>query len=867
MKAVALHQKNKEVFPINTTQHTLIKLPLKELIAQNFNIVLDEETAVEQEYLIEQEDSLLFDQIERLRGKPSVHIDEVVLVLAKKNPRQEEGLRHVLRHGFTLNGVRYLRFGKSASQAKAGITAFVSENIYQELYRITQMDITVDKCVISKYEANRCLLFSSCTLIHGYMPNIIIIGEYEKTLRNRLVRYVAEHQKEYIDKESGRRKTYLSREIEEGCRDITLSPFDGCGCHEYGFMEKVSARLRLDYLAAGVQIRLPFMKGYSVYVPFRRILRQWGYEYITDIYGKRHPVDAIDCIWNTSMFKGHGLFLETYGENAWTAYNDTLRKYCFKLGISKYSHHTRQIPKYTRMNFQYLQCLDLWNQKYIDKYKNYRDNIPAEAYDILDDKNAGKIITLAKYTTSLFEKIIKGDKFYTYKFMGIADTKDSTPEGKYLEAVLINDIMLKDPSVRQFLYRRLKKAIDEAKVGKIYCAGFYHTGIGDMIGYLQYAVGLTPVGCLQEGELYSANFAPGDIVSFRSPLVDPSEVNRARIAHNELTGKWLSHLKDQDIVMFNLYDISAPQQGGADFDGDIFLLSDDPILIGAKIDKPAILDMDDKTTVLSKPYTAGNLIEYEIMTRDSRIGEITNAATSIENRYTSDPKIRKIYDSQASLLRVFQGKEIDFLKTGFRWHMDSGLKKYVRQLPHFLLYNYPAKLRTYRALSEKNRQAKTKEEKVSLNVYHSPSPMNELCDYICAWEKRRIVWDHNVNDPADSRRLLTDHALDLSDRQILRACRRYINQYAAEVREHLRMSDEQPDSKSRSFHIKAVTEKYKKRLTKELSLPEHIIANYVIHASYASVSVSKSFAWSAYGEYILANLRDNTPKKEGDTHL
>ena len=66
-----------------------------------------------------------------------------------------------------------------------------------------------------------------------------------------------------------------------------------------------------------------------------------------------------------------------------------------------------------------------------------------------------------------------------------------------------------------------KKAIDEAKVGKIYCSGFYHTGVGDMIGYLQYAAGLTPVGCLNEREFYSANFEQGDCVSFRSPLVDP----------------------------------------------------------------------------------------------------------------------------------------------------------------------------------------------------------------------------------------------------------------------------------------------------------------------------------------------------------
>ena len=38
-------------------------------------------------------------------------------------------------------------------------------------------------------------------------------------------------------------------------------------------------------------------------------------------------------------------------------------------------------------------------------------------YDILNSDNDGRIIQLAKYTTNLFERIIKGDKFYTYKLV------------------------------------------------------------------------------------------------------------------------------------------------------------------------------------------------------------------------------------------------------------------------------------------------------------------------------------------------------------------------------------------------------------------------------------------------------------------
>lgn len=160
-----------------------------------------------------------------------------------------------------------------------------------------------------------------------------------------------------------------------------------------------------------------------------------------------------------------------------------------------------------------------------------------------------------------------------------------------------------------------------------------------MIGYLQYAVGINPTGCLKANELYCGNFDCGDIISMRSPLVDASEVNKIRIVHNDITDKWFSHFKNQDIAMFNMCDLSAPMQGGADFDGDIFLLCNEQAVINSKIDKNIILDIDDKKTVSKKPYIKENITEYEIMTRDSRIGEITNAATSIENKYPYNEEI------------------------------------------------------------------------------------------------------------------------------------------------------------------------------------------------------------------------------------
>ena len=349
--------------------------------------------------------------------------------------------------------------------------------------------------------------------------------------------------------------------VKEGKRDIDLSPFDGSGCHELEFSQKVSEAIGLDYTAIGVQVRLPYMEGYSVYVPFRQIFHEWGINTITDVYGKTHNIDEVDCIWNTSMFKGHKIFKKKYGDDAWDKYLETLHKYDFKLGISKYSHHLSHINRMARMNFQYLQCLDFWNPKYIEWF-----NDRSQKYDILSPDNHGKIIELAKYTTNLFEKIIKGDRFYTFKFIGKVndgDYDDADQTSAYMKAVLLNDSMLGDPAVQHYIYSKLQKSIDEAKIGKIYASGFYHTLVGDMLGYLEYACGKEVIGCLKAHEFYCETINKGEAVSFRSPLVDCSEVNKVNIVSNEITRKWFSYFKDQDVVMINMYDLSLPQQGGA----------------------------------------------------------------------------------------------------------------------------------------------------------------------------------------------------------------------------------------------------------------------------------------------------------------
>lgn len=190
--------------------------------------------------------------------------------------------------------------------------------------------------------------------------------------------------------------------------------------------------------------------------------------------------------------------------------------------------------------------------------------------------------------------------------------------------------------------------------------------------------------------------------------------------------------------------------------------------------------------------------------------------------------------------------------------MSGSLKKHLKQIPYFLLFNYPKKMDIYQKVRLKNKDKKEESDKLKLNCYHSPSPMNELCAFICAWEKKNILWSNDISGLADTKEIVLNHTLELQNSHIMRICRRYINDYAQEIKKHINMQREKSDNEDHKFNMEAVAGEFRKKLRDETGLSEKTIANYVIKVSYGSMSISKALAWSAYGDYIADNLRRNT---------
>lgn len=194
-------------------------------------------------------------------------------------------------------------------------------------------------------------------------------------------------------------------------------------------------------------------------------------------------------------------------------------------------------------------------------------------------------------------------------------------------------------------------------------------------------------------------------------------------------------------------------------------------------------------------------------------------------------------------------KEIDFVKTGYRWIISKNLRKYLKQLPYFLLHNYPQKLDVYNRIRKINREH-DREDKIQYNAFRSPSPMNELCDYINQWEKKEINWDRSL---INNGHLLIDKEIEqqINSRDIERQIKKIYNEFDVDLRKTI---DEDGD-------LKSLSEEYKSKLSK-IASDENLLANYCIKVAYRSLSSDKTLCWMLFGDIMIHNLRNNSDERK-----
>ncbi|MCD3319540.1 hypothetical protein G8V07_14230 [Clostridium botulinum D/C] len=792
------------------------KITLQQLMKNNYNIKL---TTIEEKENVEinQQYNQLFRFIKKMGRVKNNIIKDVVFINCKNHSKYEEELDYLLKHGFDLNYTHYNFYGKSASMGRNGILGFLSEDIYEEINKKAMMGLEIQETVLSKFEAYKHLLLSSCFCIEGQLPYMIVVDDYYSIVPNVNIKYVDEKHKTYIDKKDGKTKEFKEKVIKEGYKDTEIMFNDGAGLCSIEMGKKLQKYLNIDFLPSMYMLRVPFVKGISIVEDFKSFYKERGVTQIKDIWGKYHDVNKIDIILTKSQYKGFKYFKNKGTYEDWLTYLKRFKEYDHCLGIAKWNYSEDEEPKKTRANYQILQTLDL----------------------TLDD-----MIDMAMYTMEWIEKILKGDLIYIYNFLGL--NKNLNPSNNYMRAILLNPNMINDIKIKHYLYGLLKKTINEIKIGKIFLDGAFKVLIPDVVMMMEYIGELKPKGCLKKGEMFATNHE-GEYVLNRNPHICKSEHVVLNAVNNELTDKWCGHL--YNMCMVSGYDVSSERLNGADKDGDLVLVHrNETFMKGVKRDLPIVLDIEDKITAIEQKYTRKNLMEFTKRSLDSRIGEISNCSSSYHNKCATNEENKQKYEDITCLLSVINGKEIDYAKTGVRWNVPRNIAKNGKNLPYFLKYKYP--------------------NKKSFN--RSKSHMNEFCWYIEKWERQL---KQSINKEfINTSEYMINKTIPIDENKYNKVKKIYskFKREFRELKKQEKMSKNYSKYKDfwdglKKFEVEntkvdwnELYDRYKAELEKIVTNQSEL-ANYIIDLVYnKDKGKYYIFAWQIAEDGILTNLRNNS---------
>lgn len=136
--------------------------------------------------------------------------------------------------------------------------------------------------------------------------------------------------------------------------------------------------------------------------------------------------------------------------------------------------------------------------------------------------------------------------------------------------------------------------------------------------------------------------------------------------------------------------------------------------------------------------------------------------------------------------------------------------------------------------------------------------MNELCDYINRWEKKKLLWDMSYENTGV---LLVDNDIKTDNEYILYQFRKINSDFIKEWKETISKKDEDP-----SIDLHKCLNKYKS-LILGFSDDRKTIANYFIKTCYRSIDTNKTLCWYIFGDEIIENLIKNSPKFKASKYI
>lgn len=783
----------------------------------------------------------LYKDLDKLQFKP----DYLCLII----DREKDYYRAC--RGFSINGIRYKRLLGTNGGIKNSTIVFVSERLHGELARRVENGRDPDKeLVTAKLEAYKALTCSASTpvsLPHG----VLVVDDAETEFVTDIL---------YLTDEGDGEPAMEERTGER----MTMDATDGFGIMLPSLADRWSEELGLHYRVGGVNTRFSFEKGMVFTFDFLDFAENVAGSFVVkDAWGNETDIRDVELILTTSMVK----LWDSY--ESCDDYVQTSVENGYSFGVAKTC--PEHLESERALNYQFIQSYDLSDEDI--------DDLIAPTMDEIRD-------------------VLGGDWRKAVLFLkgpGLRAENIGRMENDFIKAIMIDQRMLDDPFVQSSIYQLIRNRINEAKVGVLKVHGNYSIVSGDPYLLCQSIFGLPKTGLLKQGEIYNQYWVDRNaakLACFRAPMTCHNNIRLVHPTKSDAARYWYRFMPTATV--FNSWDTATAALNGADFDGDIVMLTDNHVLVDKLTPLPALICAQRKAQ--KRVSCEDDFVRSNIESFGNDIGQTTNWITSmfeVQSRYEKDTRE---YNELAYRIRcgqLYQQNAIDKAKgivckpMPRSWHdrhaamdMDEHDRDFYRSIvadkkPYFMRYIYPALMKQYNTyirnternalrefqmsvqeLLEAPQDSLSRQQKDFLKFYHRKMPvgtgdcvMNRICRrFEEAFDGH--VGKHNAATHFDYRIMRSDAEYTPRQYQAIKRLRddynKRLNSYA------IFASYERVDDLDSYAALSVMNDEFRRECN--IVCPDRMaLCNIILDLCYTKSS-TKRFAWSMCGKEIIENL-------------
>ena len=606
--------------------------------------------------------------------------------------------------GFSINGIQYRRLLGTNGGIKNSTIVFVSERHIEEIRRRIDngRDLT-QKLVPAKLEAYKALACSASVPV-SWPNGILVVHDFETVFHEDTIYLTDENEGEPIMEERKNAEIHL-----DGC--------DGCGLMLPSLAERWSEELGLGYVMSGCNTRLSFEKGMIFTFDFLDFAEKVAGSYeVTDVWGVKHDIRNIELIFTESMLKLWD------GYRSIDHYLDCCHENGYTVCVTKVT--PKALENQRTLNYQFIQSYQLSDE---DIEELIAPTVQ-EIHDVLGMDWAKTVLFLAG--------------------TGVGQSNLEAMKPGLAKAIMADSRVLDDPFVRGAVYQLIRNRINEAKVGVLNVHGNYSIVSGDPYALCQSIFGLEVTGLLKAGEIYNQYWVENDadeLVCFRAPMSVHNNIRRVCPCRSEDAAYWYRYNTTGTIT--NCWDTMTAALNGCDFDGDLVMLTDNPVLIRRHRILPTIMCVQRKAEKIVP--TEDVTILSNIAAFGDEIGKTTNRITAmydVQAGFKPGSREYQELEYRTKVGQLVQQNVIDKAKGIVAKQMerewydihtvnqieDENRRRFYRSIvadrkPMFMKYIYPDLMKAYKDYLKKTDGSALREFKMTVDELQA-LPYSDLSD-------------------------------------------------------------------------------------------------------------------------------------------